>query len=85
LDAALEQAQSGKGKERHAVIGEPWDRQQICEIARRTGCGGPAYQVVKKTYEALRLPPDRGMAEVLGAINYLTAIYLVLEENLDDQ
>jgi len=44
---------------------------------------GPGYQLgqaMKKTQEASRLPNDRARAELLGAINYLAAAYLLLEE-----
>ena len=40
-----------------------------------------AYQVMKKTQEALRLPPERGVQELLGAINYAAATILIIREN----
>ena len=80
LDRALAQASGGKGKERHAVDGEPFERQQICEITRRLGHGFSRGQAVKKIYEAQRLPADRAVAELLGAINYIAASIIVLEE-----
>ena len=80
LDRALAQASGGKGKERHAVEGEPFERQQICEITRRLGHGFSRGQAVKKIYEAQRLPQDRAVAELLGAINYIVASIIVLEE-----
>lgn len=75
LDEALAQAQSGKGKERHAS-GEAFEDQQICEIAARTGDGGPIFQLVKKAYESQRLEGERGDAELLGTINYAVAAIL---------
>jgi hypothetical protein len=36
-------------------------------------------QAMKKAQESTRLPPDRAKAELLGAINYLAAAYLLLE------
>ena len=80
LQRALDQAQSGKGKERHQQGGTPFERQPIIEIGRMVGPGGPAQQVMKKTQEALRLPTDRAIAELLGAINYAAATIIVLEE-----
>lgn len=80
LDRALAQASGGKGRERHAVEGEPFERQQICEVTRRLGHGFSRGQAVKKIYEAQRLPRERAVAELLGAINYIAASIIVLEE-----
>lgn len=80
LNAAFEQASGGKGKERHAVDGEPFEQQKICEIARRVGVGGPAFQVVKKIEESMRLPYPRNVAEVYGAINYAAACAILMAE-----
>ncbi|QXN72703.1 hypothetical protein RCZAHN_94 [Rhodobacter phage RcZahn] len=77
---ALAQASVGKGKERHAQ-NKPFDRQPICELPRMVGPAGTAYQVMKKTQEALRLPPDRAVAELLGAINYAAATIKIIREN----
>jgi len=77
---ALAQASVGKGKERHAQ-NRPFDRQPICELPRMVGPAGTAYQVMKKTQEALRLPPDRAVAELLGAINYAAATIKIIREN----
>ncbi len=82
FQCACAQASTGKGKERHAKAGEPFEKQKICEITRRGGLGYPIGQAVKKSYESLRLG-DRGPAELLGAINYLAAAYLVMSEELD--
>ena len=79
LRAALDQAQHGKGKDRHAN-GKPFDRQPILEIGRMVGQGYPLGQAMKKAQESMRLPPDRAKAELLGAINYLAAAYLLLDE-----
>lgn len=81
---ALVQAQYGKGKERHAQGSTPFDRQPICEIGRMVGVGGPAGQVIKKTQEATRLPKDRAIRELLGAINYAAACVILLEEKEDE-
>lgn len=80
---ALDQAAEGKGKERHVSGDEPFEQQPICEITRRTGLGFPTGQAVKKIYEALRMPPDRAVAELLGAINYIAAAVIVRRENAE--
>lgn len=81
LVEALEQAQAGKGKERHAN-GEPFDRQEICAEARKLGLAGPAMQARKKVREALRLleisGPEAAVQELLGAINYTAAMAIVM-------
>ena len=81
LVMALEQAASGKGKERHARPDVPFERQPICELPRMVGPAGTAYQVMKKTQEAMRMDADRAVAELLGAINYAAATILVIREN----
>lgn len=80
LDRAFEQASHGKGKERHAEADEPFERQIICEVTRRAGLGYPLGQAVKKVYESQRLGGDRGIAELLGAINYIAAAVIVMGE-----
>ncbi len=82
LNLALDQAENGKGKERHAKAGEPFYRQKICEITRRTGLAFPVGQAIKKAEEIFALPTDAGMREILGAINYLAAAHIVMEEQL---
>jgi hypothetical protein len=83
LDAALAQAASGKGKERHAN-GRTFDRQPIMEIARMVGPGYQIGQAMKKGQEAMgmqsRGETERARAELLGAINYMAAAWLLLGE-----
>jgi hypothetical protein len=80
LAEALEQAQSGKGKERHAND-KPFARQPILEIGRMVGPGYQIGQAVKKGQEAMRLPTtERQVAELLGAINYLAAAVILLRD-----
>ena len=79
LDKALNQAAHGKGKERHAT-GEPFDQQPICAITRRVGFGYPLGQAEKKIEESQRLDTDAAVFELLGAINYLAAAVICLEE-----
>ena len=82
LAEALHQASMGKGAARHAKEGEPFEKQPICEMARRLGVGGPLYQAVKKIYESERLQGERGIAELLGAINYIAAAIIVWREKI---
>ena len=83
LMLALEQASEGKGSERHAN-GEAFEKQKICEISRRLGSNDYNLgQAVKKIYESKRLPKERAIAELLGAINYIAAGIIILEESED--
>lgn len=86
LDRAYDQASAGKGKERHAVD-NAFEDQIICEIQRMLKdhpCGYQAGQAIKKVVESGRLYRTTGagaaVAEVLGAINYLAAMCIVMEE-----
>jgi hypothetical protein len=76
LGAAYNQAAAGKGK--------PFDRQPIMEIGRMVGPGYALGQAMKKAQEASgmlgRGEPASAQAELLGAINYLAACYLLIEE-----
>ena len=80
MQAALEQASKGKGRERHASEGEAYEDQIICEVARRVGLGYPLGQAVKKIYESQRIGGEKGRAELLGAINYIAAAVIVDRE-----
>lgn len=83
LREALDQAQAGKGKERHAN-GKAFLDQPIMEIGRMVGIGYQTGQAMKKSQEAVgmhsRGEPDRAVAEMLGAINYLAAAILAIRE-----
>jgi len=80
LDRALEQAQAGKGNERHAN-GLPFLEQPIMvEQRQQKGTGFTVGQARKKALESMGLPPERAVRELLGAINYLAAGVLWLEE-----
>lgn len=79
LDDALEQAQAGKGQERHAC-GEPFHEQQIVVLNEKLGSiHGQIFQASKKAREATRLPMPAARAELLGAIVYLAAAAIQLE------
>jgi len=80
LCEALEQAQSGKGMERHAN-GKPFIDQPIMEIGRMVGPGFGIGQAMKKCQEAMRLDgTDRKVRELLGAINYIASAVILLRE-----
>lgn len=84
---ALEQAQGGKGKERHAN-GLPFDQQPICQGGRRFGPGCLIYQAWKKAHETPALlkmgnGKERAIRELLGVINYAAAAVIVLQESGD--
>ena len=81
LQDALDQAQAGKGKERHAGDGEAFHNQQIVQLCEWMGTNhGDVFQASKKAIESTRLPYPRSRAELLGAINYLAAGVIVLDE-----
>lgn len=79
LELALQQAATGKGRERHAS-GKPFSQQPMLEIGRMVGPGFCLGQAMKKTQEASRMDHDAAKRELLGAINYLAGAYLLLEE-----
>ncbi len=84
LTDAMEQAVGGKGKERHAD-GERFENQKICVINRwlaGSPVAGALFQAVKKTVESSRMTPDAAIRELYGAINYLSAGIILLEEIL---
>lgn len=93
LQEALDQAQSGKGKERHATD-NAYEDQLMCATQRLLKdhpCGGLAYQVIKKTVESGRLLKTKGkeaaQKELQGAINYLGGMHIIYEEEglVDDK
>lgn len=83
LMAALEQTASGKGQKRHGR-GLPFKHQPILALSRMNGLGGLTYQIGKKAQEAVGMH-ERGehlaaKTELLGAIIYAAAGYLLIEE-----
>lgn len=79
LDAALEQAQSGKGKERHGMSGDRWVDQKIHTIPQSQGhVGGLVYQVSKKALECEFMLRQgqvaQGYKEALGVVVYAAAL-----------
>lgn len=84
LQAAHDQAASGKGRDRHSDD-KPFLEQPIMEIARMLGgTGGHSYQIMKKAQEANRMVGreqyDAAVAEYLGVINYAAAAILLIRE-----
>ena len=81
LAAAMEQAASGKGLDRHAN-GQSFDRQPMIDISRMVGIGFPLGQAQKKAQETALLAAAgetaKAQAEILGAINYLAGAHIVL-------
>lgn len=78
---AHDQAASGKGHERHVTGDESFEEQIICSL-QREGYDFARGQCQKKVHESLRLPPDAAIRELLGAINYLAAAIIGLEEKI---
>ena len=78
LDAALEQATSGKGSARHST-GQDFLDQPIMTITRTHGVGFPMGQASKKIQEASRMHPDDARHELLGAIVYLAAAWIAMD------
>jgi hypothetical protein len=79
LDRAYEQAAVGKGNERHAN-GRPFDHQPLQDLIRLHGVGFATGQAGKKASEALGLQgTERQVAELLGAIVYLSGAIIALE------
>jgi len=83
---AHDQAAHGKGRDRHAN-GKPFLDQPIMEIGRMVGVGYQTGQAMKKSQEAIgmlkRNEPTKAQAELLGAMNYLAAAYILIEEQMD--
>ena len=50
------------------------------EALHQAADGGPLYQAVKKIYESQGLEGEKGVHELLGAINYIAAAIIVRRE-----
>ena len=79
LNDALNEAQNGKGSERHGN-GLSFTEQPALTITRAVGLGFPLGQAMKKIQESQRMEPEAAKRELLGAINYLAAAVLFLDE-----
>lgn len=81
LIEALNQAQYGKGSERHNPGGDlPFESQRMQSISNLIGSvDGMTYQACKKITEGVKLPTlERKTAELLGAINYIAGMIVWL-------
>jgi hypothetical protein len=76
---AMEQASAGKGKERHADGNLRFEEQDIVRDARFCGLAAPIFQVRKKAKEALRLPPEMAIQELLGCMVYAAGAIIAIE------
>ena len=85
LQRAYNQAAVGKGVERHSAAGEPFHEQVMQIGAAKFGVGSLLFQAFKKSEESQRLPHDRAINELLGAINYLAGAVIALEIKKDTQ
>lgn len=79
---AMQQAATGKGRDRHAYGQEPFTKQLIFEIDNRLSGRGayPLGQAVKKIYESRRLDAQAAQEELLGALVYIAAAVIELRQ-----
>lgn len=80
LNRAYDHAAAGKGAERHAT-GQDFASQPMQTISDLVGDNhGCLFQAIKKCQESTRLPKERAVNELLGAINYLAGAIIFLEK-----
>ena len=80
LNRAYDHAAAGKGAERHAT-GQDFAHQPMQTISDLVGDNhGCLFQAIKKCQESTRLPKERAVHELLGAINYLAGAIIFLEK-----
>ena len=85
LGEAYDQAAVGKGRDRHVKReDQPFEHQPICSLQRIYGSGYAFGQVGKKMEESMRMDTKAAVAELYGAINYIAAAIIVLEEGTGD-
>ena len=82
LQEALDQAQGGKGAERHGN-GLPFDAQPMQQLIGLYGEGFALGQAAKKLQEATRMDAEAAERELLGAIVYIAGA-LVHRRNAED-
>lgn len=80
LCEALEQASSGKGKERHST-GNAFEDQPMQKLCDLYGIGFALGQAAKKSQESQRLPYERARAELLGAIVYTAGAIIAMDRH----
>lgn len=78
LARAFKQAANGKGQERHGG-GLPFIEQPMQHLIKLHGLGFALGQAGKKCQEAQRLPTDRAVNELLGAIVYIAGAVIALD------
>lgn len=78
LQRALDQAQDGKGAERHAD-GKPFDQQPMQQLISLFGTGFAGGQAAKKAQESMRMEHDAAVRELLGGIVYLAGAIVHME------
>lgn len=83
LDKAFVQASKGKGKERHGDD-KPFEEQPIFWIEDHFK-SFQLGQAVKKIHESQRLPTERAIAELQGAIIFLSAQIIRLRKLEDEE
>ena len=77
---ALEQAQAGKGDQRHNTDQKPLMEQLIISIPDSIGSGFRLGQVVKKALEIPQLPTvEAKQREICGIVNYALAENICLK------
>lgn len=79
LTAALDQAQLGKGAERHAQD-KPFEEQPMQKLIELHGRGFAYGQAGKKAQESERLAYEAARRELLGAIVYLAGAVINLDK-----
>lgn len=84
LELAYRQAAYGKGQDRHGV-GQPFTNQPMQHLLDLYGYGFAAGQIGKKVQEAQRLPKDKAIHELLGAIVYAAGLVIYLERQPRDE
>lgn len=77
---AYNQSARGKGQERHQTEDKAFEDQPILVGARQFGTGSLLFQAFKKSEESQRLEYAKARAELLGAIVYLCAAVVHLDE-----
>lgn len=92
LQSAYRQASAGKGVERHAGkdaegrVNQAFHDQRIVANAKIHGMGSPCGQVTKKIAEGCdmvrRGEVNRGLVEFHGAINYIAALCIAVEDGV---
>lgn len=78
LVRALDQAQLGKGNERHAD-GKPFTEQPMQQLIALYGHGFALGQAGKKMQESQRMEHEAAVRELLGAIVYIAGSIIALE------